>query len=738
MTILSDHNVTEEWIGTENIMNKSLAIMSKICSTYDLCVDSTGPKAITCAKPIEDAYRGLKWRGVKIRIITEITTANLVETKGILEIAEVRHLDDLRGNFVIADSTDYAGSPETQNAILTKLFVSNVKSFVDQQKYFFEMLWNRAVPAEIRLREIEKGVTNFGRTEILYGEKNAVGRGVQFMKNVQTRMDIYFDSRAPSIVIEVDAYRNGYADIRKRGGKIRAFTEITKDNLHYCKELLKIVDELRHLDGIKGGLAVSEAEFMATTVLEETRPLTEVIYSSAMEVVHQAQYIFDTMWNKAISAEERIRAIEEGVELQSVELIRDPRRSIAKSLEILDGTKSELLVLFATPHTFVLAMQFGVASTYRELSERGVKVKILLPRSDDDRVLSEIMKTRDTAPGIALRLSEEGLNTRLSLMVSDKRYVMSWELKDETSEDPYQAAGMATCSNMQSLATSYATIFENLWMTSEISESLRVANLRLVSNDKAMKEFLDIAAHELRTPIQPILGLSGLLRQKTVGDDGQQIDGETRLSLEIIERNAIRLDRLAQDILDVTRIESGQLHLKMENLDLDEFIKNTIQDSSQSLKSGKGYSENSGFNLSYINTIGKVNDEQIVPTVNVDRTRIGQVLSNLVSNAIKFTSAGSVIVTLALSNDPSKQVIISIKDTGSGLDPSILPRLFEKFVSTSEKGTGLGLYICKNIVEAHGGKIWAHNNTDGAGCTFSLTLPMHDHTETLSSSHPAK
>jgi two-component system sensor histidine kinase VicK len=106
-------------------------------------------------------------------------------------------------------------------------------------------------------------------SEILYGADKAVGRGVQFMRNVREKMDIFFDHKAPSIVIDLEEYKNGYIDIRRRGSKIRAFTEITKENIQYCKELMKIVDELRHLDGVKGGLAVSESEYMATTVLEE-------------------------------------------------------------------------------------------------------------------------------------------------------------------------------------------------------------------------------------------------------------------------------------------------------------------------------------------------------------------------------------------------------------------------------------------------------------------------------------
>ncbi|MFL6378381.1 MAG: hypothetical protein ACJ72R_13095 [Nitrososphaeraceae archaeon] len=179
------------------------------------------------------------------------------------------------------------------------------------------------------------------RSEILYGIDNAVGRGVYFMSNVKKRMDIYFDHKAPSIVVEIDEYRNGYRDIRKRGGKIRAFTEITKDNVKYCKELMKLVDELRHLNGVKGGLAVSETEYMATTVLEEAKPLTQVIFSSVKEVVEQGQYIFDTLWNTAIPAEQKIREIEEGIIHYETKIIEDPNQ-IIEEISRITANSNEL------------------------------------------------------------------------------------------------------------------------------------------------------------------------------------------------------------------------------------------------------------------------------------------------------------------------------------------------------------------------------------------------------------
>ena len=160
-----------------------------------------------------------------------------------------------------------------------------------------------------------------GRTRILYGAENALSYGSKFMQNVKKKMDITFDHRAPSIVIKIPQYYNGYKNILKRGGKIRCITEITKDNIQYCKDLLNIVSELRHLDGLKGGIAMNESEYMATTILQEEQPLTEVIFSNAKEVVSQGQYIFDTFWNNAIPAIKKINEIEEGIILEKTEVI---------------------------------------------------------------------------------------------------------------------------------------------------------------------------------------------------------------------------------------------------------------------------------------------------------------------------------------------------------------------------------------------------------------------------------
>ena len=166
------------------------------------------------------------------------------------------------------------------------------------------------------------------------------------MNNVKERMDIFFDKAAPSIVVDIKEYREGYINIRKRGGKIRAFTEITKENVSHCKDLVKLVDELRHLDDVRGGIAVSETEYMATTVLQENTPLTQVIYSNVKEVVEQGRYIYETLWKTGVPAEQKIKEIEEGLEPVKTEVLEN-EEEISKRITEL-AKKSDYLCACST------------------------------------------------------------------------------------------------------------------------------------------------------------------------------------------------------------------------------------------------------------------------------------------------------------------------------------------------------------------------------------------------------
>ena len=246
----------------------------------------------------------------------------------------------------------------------------------------------------------------------------------------------------------------------------------------------------------------------------------------------------------------------------------------------------------------------------------------------------------------------------------------------------------------------------------ESNKLLATANEQLKVHDRMQNEFINVAAHELRTPIMPILGDAEYIEHKfDITNEIVEVDKETITS---IIRNAKRLDRLASDILDVTRIESKSLKLNKEQFDLSEVLSACILDLREQIENDGSTGRNVKIDYTPSNIV-----------VEADKGRITQVISNLLRNAIKFTSEGVISIN-AFRKD--HHVIVSVKDTGLGIDPEILPRLFSKFVTKSDKGTGLGLFISKSIIDAHGGMIWAENNADGKGSKFMFSIPSGDTT----------
>jgi signal transduction histidine kinase len=241
----------------------------------------------------------------------------------------------------------------------------------------------------------------------------------------------------------------------------------------------------------------------------------------------------------------------------------------------------------------------------------------------------------------------------------------------------------------------------------ESNRLLEAANEQLKVHDRMQKEFINVAAHELRTPIMPILGDAQYIERQFDNDDPRiQIEKDQVSSLI---RNAKRLDRLASDILDVTRIESKSLKLNKEKFNLKDIVLSNLADIKRFEYEGSGFPD-----LKYT-------PKDII--VNADKGRLSQVIANLLSNAIKFTDKG--VITIETSESDG-EVIASIRDSGSGIDPEIFPKLFSKFITKSDRGTGLGLFISKSIIESHGGKIWAENNRFEPGATFYFSLPALD------------
>ena len=293
------------------------------------------------------------------------------------------------------------------------------------------------------------------------------------------------------------------------------------------------------------------------------------------------------------------------------------------------------------------------------------------------------------------------------------------EIRDDLKTTFNEAIGLSTYSNSKAGVLSYLSLIENLWQQSELyqqikesntrleaaNERLDEANERLKVNNKAQQEFINIAAHELRTPIQPILGLSGLLLHS------KQTEKKQQELLEVVFRNARRLERLTDNILDITRIESKSLKLEKEVFNLGEMLREAAADLQNQIDNEVILSDSR--KLEFIGLEGDI-------LIEADKDRIHQVILNLLSNAIKFTDEGKVSISVTKFDDG---IVVSVKDTGSGIDSKILPKLFTKFVTNSVTGFGLGLFISKNIIEAHRGQMWGENNANEKGATFPFSLP---------------
>jgi signal transduction histidine kinase len=232
----------------------------------------------------------------------------------------------------------------------------------------------------------------------------------------------------------------------------------------------------------------------------------------------------------------------------------------------------------------------------------------------------------------------------------------------------------------------------------QANKSLQEALEQLKDHDRMQREFINVAAHELRTPTQAIIGYSDLFYLRPESRE---------LAIKAIARNAERLERLTHDILDVTRIEGHRLDLNKEKFDISEVVASAIEDTKRRV-------DDNNDSIKFQYTPRKI-------VVEADRMRISQVVSNLLGNAVKFTKQGTVYIS---ADSKDGEAVVSVKDSGTGIDPEIVSRLFTKFTSKSQTGTGLGLFISKSIIEAHGGRIWAENNKDSKGATFTFRMPL--------------
>jgi two-component system, OmpR family, sensor histidine kinase VicK len=453
--------------------------------------------------------------------------------------------------------------------------------------------------------------------------------------------------------------------------------------------------------------------------------------------------------------EEKEGEIKGNIHLGLTEVIDNPSKTKALFIDLIKSAKSEILLILPTVNAFLREYRIGALQLFREIStgvgtvypedsgvyedegkreeigntkNERISIRILTPTDDvASKIIDELITSTDgNNNDIQIRYVQPKYHiTTATIMIIDRKISLVLEKVDDAKEEFNEAVGLSTYSTSSPTVASYVSIFENFWDQIELYEEHK-------AKDRLEREFINLVAHELRTPTQAVLGYMELALMET--DNDITHTGNVGPYIVAAFRNALRLQRLTKDILDIARIESNTLKLSKVRLDLVEKINDAISDIRHAQVADRTTTiptkDNTNTKIEFIKP-----DRLIF--INADGLRIQEVITNLLSNAINATrnnnSTSSITVSIQVvegskSNDTengnSTCVIVRIKDNGKGIDPEIMPRLFTKFVTKFESGLGLGLYISKSIIKTHGGKIWAENNKDGNGATFNFSLPL--------------
>lgn len=706
------NHTTRVILGKRSAIDTEIRIFNRATKTIDTCMTYTRPSLAISLKPIKNAFLAARKKGVKLRYITEINHQNLDDCKALLGIVdELRHIDGLKTNFMITEGEYLALLVQDKSeSIASEHIYSDLTQIVEHGRCIFDTLWSKSIPAEERIQDIIDGAIP-RETRIVY-DKEEIMKHITHLSEVSSGLSVV--SNHGGVQLPYNTFFDLFIKILKKQRRresegIRWIMRIEKDSVNVVKKFLNLGIRIRHVNNLAPiNFAVSK-HGLITTVEEindgGTGMVQNILASNEGSYIKHFSSMFEQLWKEGIDARYRIKDIEKKVGTAEIEIIRNPVDSIARGWDMVKSARKEINILFSSTNALKRQIEMGALTLLKKASDRqNISIRMLLPSTETSDEL--IIQTKSNVPKIDIRTVSTSLETKLSILVVDSRQCLILELKDDKQDASYDAVGLSTYSISPTIISSYLAVFESFWRQAELFEKMRQV-------EKLQKDFINMAAHELRNPIQPIIGFSELLYSKIDNDEHRRLLDEVIL-------NARRLERLARIMLDVTRIENNSLVLTKEIVDIGKLVGDLVESYNRKLEDKNVQSKDQ-------NTKELVALHEGIKSINatIDKIRITQVICNILDNAVSFTQEGKIRVILKKEiQDRQSFLIINVKDTGRGIDSEISSKLFTKFASKSNIGTGLGLFISKGIVEAHGGKIWAENNPD-KGATFSFSLPIN-------------
>jgi two-component system, OmpR family, sensor histidine kinase VicK len=332
-------------------------------------------------------------------------------------------------------------------------------------------------------------------TKIIQGDKNVFEAVSRFISTASTRIDACVDQSRPALATDIEQIRSLVLNSHKRGVRLRCITEITANNIHYCKQLLDIVDELRHLDNIVGTFYVSDIECLVPESIHKKGKLaSQIIYWNVEETVKHQQYVFETLWNKAISAHQKINQIERGELPEVIEIIRNQIELQLLVNNLIKSAEKEILVVFSSANALMRQSNAGSGQLVIEAAKFcNVVVTMLTPM--DENVKAIAIDAEKQSSNIKIRKIEPSSRSTVTVVIVDRKISLAVELKDDSKSTPQEAIGNSIYSTSKSTVLSYVSMFESVLKLTELYEEslskLSDTTDELESMKKYVKEVLE-------------------------------------------------------------------------------------------------------------------------------------------------------------------------------------------------------------------------------------------------------
>ena len=657
--------LTEVLTGRKKVVGAALGFFANAKTRMDIAAGVLSPARAPLPPEVENMGReyleGLAKRGVRRRIVCEITEGNLAYCKELARGIALRHVQGVSSYFGVSDS-EYVASPGTQEFNPDgPLLYSNEGTFVRHHQLLFETLWGVATPADDRFRELESGVVP-SKTEVVRGTEAVMAAMARALERATGTIRTYAEPSAPKFLYETEGYRKLLSAAKSRRVKLKYITEITKGNAEYCRRMMvELSAELRHVDGLRGSFTVTDTDWVATTSgIAEDQQIPEMICSNMPQIVHRNIYLFDNLWERAIPADIRLAALEKGEQLGETKLTFSTREILDSADGFVDSMRDEALVIVSREGSIR-----DNAALFRRIADKaatkGVTVKILGRFSSEE---GPILKEFQSA-GVQVRSMSGGKITNLSLGIYDRNGMgLVQYVYPDVKRPPGQTYLVGVISTSRQMIAGIAAIFDSLWEESELRQRAELMQ--------------DILVHDVRNYNQVTRANLELLREKLSDEKAERyadwalgsIDGST----ELIQKTRMLANVLTGEVPQLSGVSLGESIERSISLVRQIFREKAVTVSGSAIPSAKVFAD----------------------------SLLDEVFINIFSNAVKYTDGGEVPLEIQVRDEDGspakgKYLVVSVVDHGRGIPDDMKDKVATRYLGTA-KGRGLGLSIAHALV----------------------------------------